>query len=410
MEEKITELIDGCLLYFKKHSYSSNRIKVYESLWKNGIIPFMTQQGLTVFTPEVSQWFIESITSHEDITSQVREKIRSVHVLEDYLTLGYVRKRRTVPVQHPLEGEIGELMQKHIRHLYNLRRSKITIRRNLVYMHRFLTYLNMHNVGSVEEIRDQHVIGFLSTPETNNPHVIGALRVLFNFWKDKDLSKRNLADCLEFLKPRKREKIPSYYAQKEISVFEESIDRYSGLGKRNYAIFLLASRLGLRASDIVGLQFSNLDWENNEIRLRQYKTGKPTNLPLLAEVGNAIIDYLKNGRPISKSQYIFLCHRPPYDNATARTISTAISRIIVKSGIPLHDRRHGSHSLRHSLASLLLEQEVALPVISEVLGHSTSQTTMKYLRIDIALLMKCAIPVPAIPDDFYTQKGGVFYE
>lgn len=185
MEEKITELIDGCLLYFKKHSYSSNRIKVYESLWKNGIIPFMTQQGLTVFTPEVSQWFIESITSNGNITGQVREKIRSVHVLEDYLTLGYVRKRRTVPVQHPLEGEIGELMQKHIRHLYNLRRSKITIRRNLVYMHRFLTYLNMHNVGSVEEIRDQHVIGFLSTPETNNPHVIGTLRVLFNFGKTK---------------------------------------------------------------------------------------------------------------------------------------------------------------------------------------------------------------------------------
>ena len=65
MEEKITELIDGCLLYFKKHSYSSNRIKVYESLRKNGIIPFMAQQGLTVFTPEVSQWSIESITSHE---------------------------------------------------------------------------------------------------------------------------------------------------------------------------------------------------------------------------------------------------------------------------------------------------------------------------------------------------------
>jgi integrase len=410
MGQEITTLIDGCRRYLRKNSYSNDRIQTYESLWRNGIIPFMNEKGLTNYSLEVSQQFMDSIAQRGFINAHQRDRIRSVQVLDDFLDLGYVRKRRTIPVEHPLLGEIGMQMQKHIENLQSLRFSKITVNRNRVYLHRFLTHLGRCGVENVNEIQDQHVFGFLSSPETNNRHVISTLRVMFRFWHNQKITEKDLTGSLTFFKTRRREKIPSYYNKDEISRFEVTIDRTSGLGKRNYAILLLASRLGLRASDIVELKFSNIDWKNNEIRLCQYKTGIPIYLPLLSEVGNAIIDYLKYGRHNSDLQNIFLSQRPPYLAITATTIGAMVSRIIAKSGIEVAGRHHGSHSLRHSLASRLLEQEVTMPVISEILGHSTSQTTMAYLRIDMTSLMKCALPVSISSDDFYTQKGGLFYE
>ncbi len=89
---------------------------------------------------------------------------------------------------------------------------------------------------------------------------------------------------------------------------------------------------------------------------------------------------------------------------------TVINSIIVSSGVDVHMKHHGPHSLRHSLASALLKEDSSLPVISEVLGHKRTDTTMVYLRIDIQSLLKCANPVPVVADGFYTQRGGAFYE
>ena len=181
-------------------------------------------------------------------------------------------------------------------------------------------------------------------------NIISCLRVLFRFWHERHIIKERFHDLLDNYKWVKYEKIPSFYTAEEISVIEKSAERSSGTEKRNYAMLLLASRLGLRASDIAGLKFSSIDWERNEINLTQYKTGNPVSLPLLSDVGNAIIDYLENGRFHSASQHIFLSARPPYVPATNLMVCTAIRKIILKSGVSVKNRRHGPHSLRHSLA------------------------------------------------------------
>lgn len=175
-------------------------------------------------------------------------------------------------------------------------------------------------------------------------------------------------------------------------------------------MLLLASRLGLRASDIVNLKFSNIDWDHNEILLTLYKTGNPIKLPLLSDVGNAIIDYLQYGRLKSNSQHIFLAHKSPYNSANSSIVCGAIRKIINHSGVAIESRHHGPHSLRHSLASNLLNNETSILVITGVLGHQHTDSTMTYLRINIKSLMRCALPVPPVNDDFYTQKGDVFYE
>lgn len=338
------------------------------------------------------------------------EKIRSIQVLDDYLNLGCIRKRTVVPVKHELYGEIGVLMQKLIDHLHSLRRSSVTIKNYELYLNRFLSYLNRSGVYTLNEMREHHILEFVSTTENNKINIVSSLRVLFRFWSENHLTDVDFENILKYYKWVKHEKIPSYFAADEVRVIEESVDRSSGVGKRNYAMILLASRLGLRASDIAQLQFSNLDWERNEIRLTQYKTGNPITLPLLSDVGNAIIDYLKYGRFKSESQHVFITCRAPYIPASKSTVCSAIRENISKSKVITDGRHHGSHSLRHSLASCLLKNEVPMPVISEVLGHAKTDTTMKYLRIDLTSLVKCTLPVPCVADSFYMQKGGVFYE
>lgn len=410
MEREISQLILDCMLFFSSHCYTQQRIDKYRSLWKYGILRYMKEKNLSLYSPSLGQEYVLDCIPCDNLRHDDREKIRSIQVLDDYLHFGYIRKRTIAPVKHPLYGEIGSQMQKLINYLHSLRRSSTTIKDYELYLNRFLVYLNRSGVYSLNEIKERHILAFISTSENNKVNVVSSLRVLFRFWTENHITDMDFfEDVLKSYKWVKREKIPSFFSTTDVQTIEKSVDRCSGVGKRNYAMLLLASRLGLRASDIAQLQFSNLDWETNEIKLTQFKTGNPISLPLLSEVGNAIVDYLKYGRFKSESQHVFISSRAPYIPATKSVVCSAIQEIISKSKVDTEGRHHGAHSLRHSLASCLLKNEVPMPIISETLGHSKTDTTMTYLRIDLSLLTKCTLPVPSVPDDFYTQKGGVFY-
>ena len=325
------------------------------------------------------------------------------------MQLGHIRKVCITPVHRSLDGEIGYEMEKLISHLTNLRRSKTTIKDYRLYLSEFLAHLNTSGVKSVSEIADNHILTFVSSHPTNKVNIVSALRVLFRFWKQEHIVDDRYDGLFDTYKVRKRERVPSYFTSAEVLTIENSISRSSCVGKRNYAMVLLASRLGLRASDIAGLQFSEIDWDKDTITLVMQKTDKIIELPLLADVGNAIIDYLQHGRPKSELQNIFISSRAPYVAATKEMVCAAINTIICKSGVDTTNKHHGPHSLRHSLASAMLEGGTTIPVISEALGHRSTETTMTYLKIDIKSLQKCALPVPPVPDEFYMQKGGVFY-
>lgn len=131
--------------------------------------------------------------------------------------------------------------------------------------------------------------------------------------------------------------------------------------------------------------------------VEQFKTGSDVVLPILPSVGNAIIEYLKEGRPQSDCRNVFLRLGPPYHPLTSQQIQNIVSEYIQKSGVNKDrpERRHGSHALRHSLAGRMLENEVPLPVISSVLGYKNSESTAFYLGIDRQALSGCPLDVPA---------------
>jgi site-specific recombinase XerD len=201
-------------------------------------------------------------------------------------------------------------------------------------------------------------------------------------------------------------KIPSVYSQEEVESLVNAIDRGHPQGKRDYAMILLAARYGLRVSDIIGMRFCNLDWEHNRIVLFQQKTDKKVDFPLSEEVGNAIIDYIKYGRPQIELPYIFITAHAPYRELTSNVMGAAIKDYFRVAGVNFTDKKHGPHSLRHSLASNLLKSNEPLPVISEILGHSSTESTLEYLRIDMNLLRQCTLEVPFVPSSFYGNLYG----
>ena len=409
-EYEIQKLIDQCIAFFQQNNYTRNRICVYKTLWRQGIVKFMEERGLQLYTHAIGAQFIETCHYNGTIRHQEREKIRSIQVLDDMLTLGKIRKRCFTPIVHKLDGELGQEMEKLIHHLTNLRRSDKTIKDYRLYLSEFLSHLDVECIKHKEEIAEKHIISFVLSHPTNKVNIVSALRVLFRFWKEEHILDCDFSQFFESFRVKHPERVPSFFSKEDILKIEGGISRSSAVGKRNYAMTLLASRLGLRASDIANLRFDELDWDNNLITLTMQKTGKVIQLPLLTEVGNALIDYLKNGRPKSSLRSVFLSSRAPYVGATKECVCAAINRIILESGVDVNLKHHGPHSLRHSLASAMLLEGTTMPVISESLGHKNTDTTMIYLKIDIKSLSKCALSVPPVATGFYQQRGGAFYE
>ena len=175
-------------------------------------------------------------------------------------------------------------------------------------------------------------------------------------------------------------------------------------------MILLATRLGLRSSDIRHMQIKDIDWDKSIIRIQQFKTKRYIELPLLADVGDAIIDYILNARPKTEYSNVFITANHPFKDIGDSAFTGVVIRVMKKSRVNVDGRHHGTHCLRHSLATAMMNNGTELPVISEVLGHVSTESTMYYLGVNLSNLLFCSHSVPMVPDAYYTQKGGVFYE
>jgi integrase len=204
------------------------------------------------------------------------------------------------------------------------------------------------------------------------------------------------AACLEVVpaaRSVRQARIPSVWGPGEVARIIEAIDRDNPCGKRDYAIILLITRLGLRGVDIRRLEFADFDWAGNRLLVTQAKTGAQVQLPLLKEVGWAVIDYIRHGRPDSDCPQVFLRHLAPIGPFSDQD---HLHQILVKHArvahVPVSDkRRHGMHSLRHTLATRLMEGGTPVEQIADILGHQSVQSTGVYLKSSLGLLSKCAL-------------------
>jgi site-specific recombinase XerD len=406
----IDELIQNCLTTLKQLDFKKSVIKRHRRRILN-LKDYMKSEGQNSYDESIGEkYLLDMLQKGNTRECRLKETKHSINLINDILNQVPVRKKRVRPKSFPFPGEFGKHIQLFLEQLkIEYRPARHTLYMYMTALSHFAVRMQQDGIGP-ENLDNIAVSWFVSSLQNTQLRVCGPVRRFLRYLFKVHLTKTDLSIPLFYIKSHRAEKLPSLYNIEEIRKMDASIEKTGRTGKRNYAIFLLASRLGLRASDICQLQFRNLDWDSNVINLVQFKTKKEIELPLLAVIGEAIIDYIQNGRPKSDSKTIFLTANAPYTPLSVPGLSSIISGIIYKAGIETKGRHHGAHCLRHSLATQLLEQGTTLPVISETLGHSNSQTTMIYLGVDVKALLSCSLEVPPVPDSFYMQKGGWFYE
>ena len=234
-----------------------------------------------------------------------------------------------------------------------------------------------------------------------------AVRDILSFLFEKSITKTDLSLCVP--RPRRPRSLPSVYSGNEVERLLSSVDRTTSLGKRDYAILLLAAHLGLRSSDIVGLSFKDIDFKAKTIEVIQSKTERLITLVMNSNVEEAIIDYISNGRPQpqleSSSDRIFLGSQAPFAPLTAGAGYVVARKYFYLAGIAAHGRRRGTHALRASYATALVAKGIPYAVVQEALGHEDPESAKYYVRIDVKRLRMCALDVPKPIGAFAVMLG-----
>ena len=272
---------------------------------------------------------------------------------------------------------------------------------------RFLAFLDTGRVLHMNDIDPTDLSAFISIYIDHSrryvAQIISALRIFLKFLHNEGYLEKELWDMLPKVKYLRNAFIPASWKKEDVLRLLKAVDRGNPRGKRDYAILLLVVRLGLRASDIRNLQLSSLDWNRKKITIIQTKTRQTLELPILDDIGWALIDYLQNGRPRTGATTVFVNHKAPYGGfKDTNGMDHILWKYMRLAGLEIPKNEHcGLHSLRSTLARTMLENGAPLPVISEVLGHESVQTTGIYLKINIEALRQCAID----PEEVFQCEG-----
>ncbi|WP_240378171.1 site-specific integrase [Bacillus piscicola] len=396
----LKELIHQSIQYLNELNYSEGTKYRYKLVWKH-LQKYAGNRNYKGFSLKLGETFLSDHYGIEPdmklSTSQVF-KVRCVKVLEEYRQHNsfqkcHQRAGRQVPAQFKNAFEEYIQLQKE------LQLSNRTIQGKKIQLISFLSYLDQNNLNDLNNLLTEDVMTYLGTlskyASSTRSSVLFTLRDFLAFLFSKQFTETPLNQLFPVIFTNKFERIPSYYSIEEIQKILKQVDRNTEIGRRDYIVLLLAVELGMRAGDIRNLKFENIKWHLDAIEFIQEKTNNSIRLPLIENLKYGLIDYIKNSRPNTNDLHIFIRHRAPFTPFVKGNVFwSIINKYIDAAGITTNHRKHGLHSMRHSMTSNLLQNNIPYPVITGVLGHENSNTTKSYLRIDIEQLRTVALEVP----------------
>lgn len=410
---KLKEICKGLKDLLLKNHYSPATIVFYEREWRKIQEYLFNEHNTDEFTMELGLKYLEfqyqfvSQYKAGEVNQQRVQLLRIVHMLEDYKLHGVLINRYGASKNSiKLTKDFDALILSFISCMNTTELSNSTKKHYKQITIIFLDFLQQKDITNISDVNYQICTKFIKTLsqysyKTIEQYICG-LRYFLRYLLSTGCVKEDIANRIHMAPMSKTASIPSVWTQEELKKLLEVIDRNNPMGKRNYAMILLACVLGIRIGDIKRLTFNNFSWENKTISFIQHKTHKAITLPLPEPVGWAIIDYIKNGRPeYFDTPIVFIKHMPPFSPFSEdSSVSEIIRKYMNKAGIRLDKgRKSGFHSLRHTAASMMLEEETQLPVISTILGHTSFDTTAIYLKTDLSKLKECVLSLE-FEDDF----------
>jgi len=402
---KVNILIDETYQKLEELSYSKGSLKKFrysfqlfkEYALKNEVV-YYTQKSALVFLEE----YCEIFSNAEKKSYKYQERKRAISKLDE------MHKYNTISSKILLSRKIYQFygcLQISIKEYLSFKSktlSEARIKGIKLYLERFSLFIsNIHEIKTINDLDIKHINAFtkscsIYTHSTCYATVI-CIRQYLVYLEKNNLIYHTLSTSMPKIAKRRNRTYAHAFSKQETQALLQSIGCNNSKERRDYAMLLLAARLGLRSSDIINLKFENINWEKSEISIIQQKTKKALTLPLLNDVGEAIINYVKNGRPSVEDSHIFIRENKPYTCMHSRSLFTIVDEYLKRANIKVPaNHRHGPHALRHSLATLLLEDNIPISTIKEILAHKSVETTKIYLKIAEKQLLKCALDVPEI--------------
>jgi site-specific recombinase XerD len=304
------------------------------------------------------------------------------------------------PKEQPLSPQ-QRLIKDYERYLLEERGlTRATAANNVPFADRFLSALSAKYRGSrlaLSQLGAADVTDFVrQQTQKLSPGraqlLVTALRSFLRYLLHQGKITTDLAVCVPTVARWSFSMLPKYLPAGSVEKVLARNARRSPIGRRDYAVLLLLARLGLRACEVVALNLEDIDWENARITIRA-KGGRWNQLPLPADVGEALAAYLRHGRPCCSCRRVFIRDRAPERGfAGSQSICTLVRRALDRAGV--ESTRKGAHLFRHSLATTMIRQGASLDEIGELLRHRSPNTTAIYAKVDLAALRPLALPWP----------------
>ncbi len=381
--------------------YSEKSLYQYSRIFRH-LLQYADRKGVERFSAELSAQFLKEYET-ADITKKIYPKTRMKHaccvmrMLSSFVFTGACPRIRPNKQSPALPDSLAVEMSTFLHYWEHDRDvSWKTLQYGKWALSQFILFAYKKGIRSWSDIKPELFTEFFATKTNLSPRSLKlmatVLRVFLRYRFINGSMERDWSDHVPQYRGFKNQRIPAIWPDQAVKSLLAAVDRDRPKGKRDYAILLLACRLGMRAGDIRSLRLENLNWDNDHIEFLQGKTGRKMILPLTEEIGLALIDYLKNARPSTRYHEIFLRAIAPY---TPFSRENKLRGIITKyrelADIVLPQQAKGMHSLRHTLASRLLKAGNPLESISDILGHASIDTTRIYTRIDVEQLRCVAL-------------------
>jgi len=396
----VSELVSALDAELVRLGYKPSTMVWYRGCWRR-LERFFASRGVQEFSLDMAMtWVDQACGGFFDKEQAGTLKTTDVYLfrvaamLDDFAIHGAVLRRHSRIVDK-LSAEQADTLARFKASLQAAGCSVSTVRAYGTLAGEFLTFTDTRGglAGLGVGITDAFVATLAGYQAKTVEHKLCALRSFLRFAAGDGLVESTVLEAVPAAKSSRQARIPSVWDPADVAKILRAIDRGNPCGKRDYAIILLITRLGLRGVDLKRLRFADLDWPENRLSVVQVKTGRRVHLPLLKDVGWALIDYIRYGRPRADCPQVFLRHTAPIGPFSDQD---HLHQILAKHARVAHvalgeERRHGMHSLRHTLATRLMEGGTPVEQIAEILGHARVASTGAYPKSSLHLLAQCAL-------------------
>ena len=396
----IDEICSACINALRAESYNESTILNYEGVIRR-FKQFCKERNVFVYSSEIGKAYADDVISKKTgkfSKNRYHTQGRFYRLIDSYFSAGkfdfsFMKKGLIIPDNEEHQRIYSEY-QDYLLTIYN----NSNTRHFYEYgMYCLLQFLNGKGITDIKQLSPSLIMDYIkTTKQTRQREMLCELRGIFRYLKRADLHNA----IAGIHAPRIKKIIPVLTDAELHKIYDCINEEKTSL--RDAAIVILGLSCGIRACDLINLQLSDIDWDNETIQFKQSKTGNIVCLPLIERVGNTLFKYITEERPKIKSNHLFLRSFAPYvpfaDHAACHSIVSKAFRI---AGINNNGRMSGMHMLRHNTASTMVKNEVPIDTLAAILGHAAPDTTDIYITTDVKKLKECVLSMDGISREVY---------